>query len=82
MQEILLENYKNLMDEFIKMSETNKLEGFFDKIDSSTGKSIAGINKCVKEYKNYCDNINEIYLATAYYLQKAYNNIESCEETI
>ena len=47
---------------------------------NSDGDAIDKLNDCLRNYNNFCSNLNSVYSATASYLSKAAFNIYLCEE--
>lgn len=72
--------FKQHLDSFTVELQNNKINQKAEPLTSSQGYPITSINDCLEAYSTYCENIDKVYLSTMLYLQKAYNNIQSCEK--
>ena len=70
---------KQHLDFYMTELQNNKINQKAESFTSSEGLPVTSINDCLEAYSTYCENIDKVYLSTLQYLQKAYNNIQSCE---
>ncbi len=74
-------NFRSNIDSFKYEQSRNYIYKKAQLFDKSEGDVFNCINSCLTGYNDYCQNLNLLYNATSIYLDKACNNIKSCEES-
>ncbi len=73
--------FKQHLDFFVSECSENNICDVADTFSLSKGEAIDNINDCLTAYNDLCTNMNDVYYSTMMYLQKAYHNTSSCEES-
>ena len=73
------QGYKQNMDFFVTECNDNQVTTKPELLTNSKGDAITEINNCLTGYDYFRSNVNTLYKSTMNYLQKAYNNLNSCE---
>lgn len=73
--------YKQNLDFFTEECYDYKINERVETLDNSKGDAITSINECLESYSDFCSNVDKVYDATLRYLQKAFYNINECEES-
>lgn len=65
---------------FTLEAQINQITPKIKHLNNSEGKAIDEINKCIVSYEKYCEEINELFSATEYYLYNAIKNLDNCDD--
>lgn len=73
--------FKQHLGFFTSECESKKISNKAESFSKSKGDAITSINDCLNLYNDFCSNFNNVYSSTKRYLEKAYYNINACEES-
>ena len=71
--------FESELKTFQAQAYMNQITPKIKHLNNSKGKAIDEINTCIDLYETYCDQINELYSATEFYLKRAYSNSQKNE---
>lgn len=71
--------YKQNMNSFAQECNDNHVKSNPVQFTKSKGAAITEINNCLVGYDYFRVNVNKLYESTLKYIQKAYDNLQSCE---
>ena len=70
------EGFERGLKDFQARSYMNEITPKIKHLNNSKGRAIDEINSCIDLYETYCNQINELYSATEFYLRRAYGNMQ------
>ena len=74
-----LESFKYDVEDFGYNLKYYFIDAEVQSFTNSEGKAINEINRCLRSYYEYTDNIKRVYSSTSNYLLTALSNLEQCE---